>query len=150
MSKDTMVRTPIFDVYKGCEEEFKIIKDKVSIKFKEKMVLLGFKFVAEWIDWNFPILYNDVYLVEYKNYLYSVHFSAGTKNITIGDATYQRFDTIDMTKTASRNKTLLGYKINAANHIERLEGKERHPPNKSLAYRDLLRINKIAKLLNED
>jgi hypothetical protein len=50
----------------------------------------------------------------------------------------------------SKNKTLLGYRINSNGSIERLESKKNHPSNKSLTYRDLLRITKIAKLLKED
>jgi hypothetical protein len=142
---------PIFNVYKGLDSEIRFIKEKASLKFKEEMKKLGFKFVAEWIEWTFPILYNDTYVVEYNNYLYRVTFSAGTKQINIGNSTFQRFDTIDEKKFSSyKTKSLLGYKISSDNKVQRTDGAKTHLKGGKLTYRDLLRLEKISKLLSEN
>ncbi len=144
-------QNPIFNVYKGLESEIRLIKEKASLNFKEEMKKCGFKLVAEWIDFYFPILYNDVYVVEYNNYLYRVEFSAGTKQITIGNSTFQRFDTIDEQKFSSHKaKSLLGYKISSENKVHRTDASIKHPKGGKLTYRDLLRLEKISKLLSEN
>ncbi len=146
-----MEKLPIFSVYRGCENEIIALKEKVSENFKKQLQKMGFRLVAEWIDWNFPILYNDIYLVFKDNALYSFSFSAGTKNISLnGTHQFQRFDTIDL-GVAQRRKTYYGYKINSEGMIERAKDmKNLHPANKSLKYKDLLRVAKIEKLLSQD
>lgn len=141
---------PISDVYKGLDSDIRYLKNKLITQFKDILQKKGFRFIAEWIDWELPILYNDVYLVEYGNLLYDIRFSAGMKKISIGTRTFTRFDTINLENGSYNRKTLMGYKINSNNTIERLESRKNHPKSKNLVYKDLLRIEKISKLLKED
>jgi hypothetical protein len=142
---------PIFNVYKGLDTEIRFIKEIATSQFKEEMKKIGFRFIAEWIEWGFPILYNDMFLVEKNNYLYRVTFSAGTKQINIGNSTFQRFDTIDESKFYHfKTKSLLGYKISSDNKVQRTDGNKNHPKGGKLTYRDLLRLEKISKLLSEN
>lgn len=143
---------PIFDVvYKDCETDIKSLKYKASSNFKNELQKMGFRLVAEWIDYNLPILYNDIYLVFKDNALYSFSFSAGTKYIILnGQHKFQRFDTIQL-QLAQKRKSYYGYKINSDSMIERSKDmKKSHPANKSLKYRDLLRLAKIEKLLTQN
>ncbi len=151
MAKSKKERREIFIVYKGLEKEIKELKSKVVENFKTEMRSYGCRFVAEWVDWSYAILYRDIYLFEYKNTLFQIRFSQGTKMIHIGNFTYHRFDTINFDELEKITcKSLLGYKINSENVIYKLEGTERHPKDKALTYKNLLRLDKISKLLNEN
>ena len=142
-----MENTNIFTIYNGLEEDVKSLKNKVMSNLKNELKSLGFRLVAEWIDYKLPIIYNDILLVSINNNLFQVKLSAGNKQITIGRHTFAKFDTINKSKL-SRDccKSLYGYKIDKENCIS-LSGIKFSFKDKSLVYRDLLRIEKISKLL---
>ena len=138
----------IFDIiYEDLEKDIKDLKEKCSAKFKYEFEKIGFKFVSEWIDYSLPILYTDKYLVEYCNFLFVITFSAGTKQIHIGTQTFTKVHTIDKNRILNgyKNKTVNGYSIDKDNRII----KNKNYPLKNFIQKDLLRINKIAKLLDE-
>lgn len=145
-------KIPIFNIYNGLEDDIKSLKYKSIVNFKKEIDKLdiGISFIAEWIDEQLPILYNDRFLICYKNYLYYVSFSSGMKQIEIGGRIFQRFDTIDMEKCYNKHKSYLSYKIDKNNFISRDSNKKVTLSKTSkLIFRDLLRINKIAKFLEE-
>jgi hypothetical protein len=145
-------KIPIFSIYNGLEDDIKLLKYKSIDNFKKEIDKLdiGISFIAEWIDEQLPILYNDRFLICYKNFLYYVTFSIGMKQIEIGGRTFQRFDTIDMSKCYIKYKSYLSYTIDKSNFISRDKNKTATLSKTSkLVFRDLLRINKIAKLLEE-
>ncbi len=145
-----MIHTEIF---KNLEKEVIYLKKTSINNLINELENIGFDMIAMWIDYEYPILFNDTFLVEKDNYLFQITFSCGSKVMYINNKPFKSFKTIDLEKIPNKNKTLLGYKIDKKNnnHIEKLANfKPILFKSKNLTYHDLLRKNKIKNFLENN
>lgn len=146
------IKIPISSLYTDYKEEIKTIKNKILANFETKMYNLGFELIAKFADYRFGTIQNDIFIMLYNRKLYDVRFSTNQYYIIINGTSFQRFDTINLEKVKLEGKnSVIGYyldnnfalKINEKDHY--LLSLKR---DINLTYTDLIRTNKIKKLLN--
>jgi hypothetical protein len=142
------------EIFKNLEKEVLFLKKTSINNLINELENIGFDMIAMWIDYEYPILFNDTFLVEKDNYLFQITFSSGSKVMYINNKQFKSFKTIDLEKIPNKNKTLLGYRIDKKNnnHIEKVVNFKQPLLFKSgnLTYHDLLRKNKIKKFLENN